>query len=290
MNRSANRPIYIVVCCIDSMKNNSLTELLATKNPFLKKPSVYGNVLDRYLFNFRIDLEKLENHMPSLRWLVPRNVNGYGVVSLCLVNFKGLTVWPLPKALGINTVTCAYRYSVIDMSKPEPSPSVYLLGRNTDNSFVNYFGPQILSSKVGQITSSIKKDKNGDLNIDLGFSDKKMMFSATVLQAKYSNKQNSLLFESEEDFEKFMENGKSSYTPATSDGKYSRLDLETKPYRYEQVNARINVNSLADDWDDADLVFDSAYRALGKKQYKINNMGLYNGGPQFIRSKVIIHG
>lgn len=263
--------------CRSDMKNNSLTELLATKNPLGKKPSVHGNVLDRYLFNFRINLDKLENYMPSLKWLEPRNVNGYGVVSFCLVNFKGLTVWPLPNALGINTVTCAYRYSVIDISKSEPVPSVYLLGRNTDNSFVNHFGPQLLSSKVGKITSSIKKDKKGDLNIDIGFSDEKMMFSATVLQAKYSNKQNSLLFESEDDFAKFMENGKSSYTPATADGQYSRLDLETKPYRYEQVNTKINVNSLAEEWNDADLVFDSAYRALGKKQYKINNMGLYNG-------------
>ena len=66
------------------------------------------------------------------------------------------------------------------------------------------------------------EDAKGDLNIDIGFSDEKMMFSATVLQAKYSNNQNSLLFESEDDFEKFMENGKSSYTPATTDGKYSR--------------------------------------------------------------------
>ena len=103
------------------------------------------------------------------------------------------------------------------------------------------------------------------------------MFSATVLQAKYSNKQKSLLFESEDDFEKFMENGKSSYTPATTDGKYSRLDLETKPYRYEQVNARININSIAEEWKDTKFEFDSAYRALGKKMYKINNMGLYNG-------------
>ena len=259
------------------MQKNVLNDLRVTKNPLLKKPSVYGNVLDRYLFNFRINLDKLENHMPSLKWLEPRNVNGYGVVSFCLVNFKGLTVWPLPKALGINTVTCAYRYSVMDISKSEPIPSVYLLGRNTDNSFVNHFGPQILSSKVEKITSSIKKDAKGDLNIDIGFSEEKMMFSVTVLQAKYSNKQKSLLFESEDDFEKFMENGKSSYTPATTDGKYSRLDLETKPYCYEQVNARINVNSLEEEWKDADLQFDSAYRALGKKMYKINNMGLYNG-------------
>ena len=258
------------------MKNNSLNELFVRKNP-LMKPSVCGNVLDRYLFNFRINLDKLENYMPTLKWLEPRNVNGYGVVSFCLVNFKGLTVWPLPKALGINTVTCAYRYSVMDISKPEAIPSVYLLGRNTDSSFVNHFGPQILSSKIGKITSSIKKDKKGNLNIDIGFSDEKMMFSATVLQTKYSNKQNSLLFESEDDFEKFMENGKSSYTPAISGGKYSRLDLETKPYRYEQVNVRINKNSLEEEWSDADLVFDSAYRALGKKQYKINNMGLYHG-------------
>ena len=258
------------------MSTNLLKGLL-TSQKSLKKPSVYGNVLDRYLFNFRVDLDKLENHMPSLKWLEPRDVNGYGVVSFCLVHFHGLTVCPLPNRLGINTVTCAYRYSVIDVSGAEHVPSVFLLGRNTDNSFVNYFGPQILSSKVGKITSSIKKNKQGDLNIDIGFSNQSLMFSATVLQAKYSKKERSLLFESENDFEAFMENGKSSYTPASENGKYSRLDLETKPYRYEYVNARIHVNSLENDWNDVNFEFDSAYRALGKKQYKINNMGVYNG-------------
>ena len=253
-----------------------LTSLLPSQKS-LKKPSVYGNVLDRYLFNFRVDLDKLENHMPSLKWLEPRNVNGYGVVSFCLVHFQGLTVCPLPTSLGINTVTCAYRYSVVDISNVEHIPSVFLLGRNTDSSFVNYFGPQILSSKVGKITSSLKKTKKGDLEINIGFPNGSLMFSATVLQAKYSKKEKSRLFESENDFEAFMENGKSSYTPASEKGKYSRLDLETKPYRYEEVNAKIHVNSLENKWNDVNFEFDSAYRALGKKQYKINNMGVYNG-------------
>ena len=247
--------------------STSLLTGLSESQKSLKKPSVYGNVLDRYLFNFRVDLDKLENHMPSLKWLEPRNVNDYGVVSFCLVHFNGLTVWPLPMSLGINTVTCAYRYSVVDISNAEQHvPSVFLLGRNTDSSFVNYFGPQILSSKVGKITSSLKKTKKGDLDINIGFPNGSLMFSATVLQEKYSKKAASRLFESEEDFEAFMENGK-----------YSRLDLETKPYRYEQVNARVHVNSLENKWNDMNFEFDSAYQALGKKQYKINNMGVYNG-------------
>ena len=258
--------------------STSLLTGLSKSQKSLKKPSVYGNVLDRYLFNFGVNLDKLENHMPSLKWLEPRNVNGYGVVSFCLVHFNGLTVWPLPMSLGINTVTCAYRYSVVDISNAEQHvPSVFLLGRNTDSSFVNYFGPQILSSKVGKITSSLQKTKKGDLEINIGFPNGSLMFSATVLQEKYAKKTASRLFESEEAFEAFMENGKSSYTPATENGQYSRLDLETKPYRYEQVNARVHVNSLENKWNDMSFEFDSAYQALGKKQYKINNMGVYNG-------------
>ena len=240
----------------------------------MKRPSAYGNVLERYLFNFRIGLEDLIKHMPPLKWLEPTCINGYGVISLCMVHFRGLTAWPFPKALGINTVTCAYRYSVVDMSNGEPVPAVYLLSRNTDNSFVNCFGPPLLSSKVGKITSSIKKDEMENIDINLGLPNGEMMFSATVLQSK--RLEPSLLFESEKEFEELIENGKVSFTPATDNGRYSRHDLESQPYYYEQVNADIHINSIEQEWDDVVFLFDSAYRTSEKTQYKIVDEGLYN--------------
>lgn len=239
---------------------------------FMKKPSVYGHILDRYLFNFRLDIDVLRNYLPSLKWLKPREINGYGVVSFCLLNFKGLTIWSLPTLLGVDTASCAYRCSVIDESGGESIPSVYLLGRKTDVSLLNYLGPLLLSANIEKINFSIAKNNSGDLEIATSFSDDRVMFSATLLSSNSTKK--SQLFESEKSFEDFINEAKSSYTPSTNNTKYSRLDLETESYQYEQINAKINVNSLTEEWKDANLIFDSAYRSIGKKQYKLNNLGL----------------
>ena len=102
------------------------------------------------------------------------------------------------------------------------------------------------------------------------YSDGKKMFSATVDSSK--PQQSSRLFESTESFETFIKEGVSSYTPSTCDDEYSRIDLETDSNSYQQVNAKVNVNCLDEEWNDVKLVFDSAYRA-GGNLYKLKHIG-----------------
>ena len=236
----------------------------------MKNFSVCGNLVDRYLFNFRTDPDVLESHLPQVSWLKPRMINGYGVVSFCLLKLKGLTVWPLPSILGLNTTSCAYRCAVTDESGKKPEPSVYVLSRNTDLSIISYFGPTLFSGNIEKIDASIHEFSE-NVEIDAEYSDGRKMFSATVNSHK--TQQNSKLFESAESFENFIKRGASSYTPSSCNGKYSRVDLETDSNSYESVNAKINSNCLDEEWNDVKLVFDSAYRA-GGKQYKLKYLGL----------------
>jgi len=235
----------------------------------MKSFSVYGNLVDRYLFNFRTDPEEIQKHLPKVGWLRPRTINGYGVVSFCLLKLKGLTVWPLPLGLGLNTTSCAYRCAAYDISGGIQEPSVYVLGRNTDMSIISYLGPSLFSGHIEKIGTSIIKNSN-TVEIDAQFSNGKKMFSATVNNSK--RKAHSKLFDSVESFESFIKNGASSYTPSTQSSKYSRVDLETDSNTYEQVDAKINFNCLDEKWDNAKVVFDSAYRA-GGKQYKLKYLG-----------------
>ena len=235
----------------------------------MKNFSIYGNLVDRYLFNFRVDSDALENHLPKIPWIKPRNVNGYGVVSFCLLKLKGLTVWPLPTSLGLSTTSCAYRCAITDESGKNPEPSVYVLGRNTDLSIISRLGPALFSGNIQKIDASINRDSE-DIKIDAEYPDGKKMFSATVDSSK--PQQSSRLFESTELFETFIKDGASSYTPSMCNDEYSRIDLETDSNTYQQVNARINANCLDEEWKDVDLVFDSAYRA-GGKLYKLKHVG-----------------
>src|SRR5215831_9243674 len=92
--------------------------------------SVYGHLVDRYLFNFRINPDNLKDHLPQVSWLKPRILNGYGVVSFCLLKLRNLTMWPLPSFLGFDSTSSAFRCAVIDTSNHTPEPSVFVLGRN----------------------------------------------------------------------------------------------------------------------------------------------------------------
>lgn len=235
----------------------------------MKNFSVYGNLVDRYLFNFRTDAEELQKRLPKVGWLKTREINGYGVVSFCLLKLKGLTVWPLPSGVGLTTTSCAYRCAVTYSYEGKQDPSVYVLGRNTDMSIISYLGPALFSGNIEKIETSINKNSQ-NVEIDAKYSDGKRMFSATVSNSEMQTP--SELFDSVESFESFIKNGASSYTPSTQCDRYSRVDLETDSNVYEQVNAKINFNCLDEKWSGTKLEFDSAYRA-GGKQYKLKYLG-----------------
>ena len=235
----------------------------------MKNISVYGNLVDRYLFNFRADPVALEKHLPNVDWLKPRTINGYGVVSFCLLKLKGLTMWPLPSSLGLDTTSCAYRCAVIDESGKKPEPSVYVLGRNTNLSIISRLGPKLFSGNIEKIDATVEQDSE-NVQVNAKYSDGREMFSATVDSLKCKN--DSKLFESEELFEDFIKGGISSYTPSVKENMYSRVDLETDSNQYEQVNAKINASCIDNEWEDIKLVFDSAYRA-GGNQYKLRYLG-----------------
>lgn len=235
----------------------------------MKNFSIYGTLVDRYLFNFRVNSDALENHIPKIPWMKPRNINGYGVVSFCLLKLKGLTVWPFPTSLGLSTTSCAYRCAVVDESGKNPESSVYVLGRNTDLSIISRLGPALFSGNIQKIKTSINRNSE-NIKINAEYTDKRKMFSATVDSSKPLQK--SRLFESADSFETFIKDGASSYTPSIHNDKYSRIDLETDSNSYQQVNAKININCLDDEWDDVKFMFDSAYRA-GGKLYKLKHIG-----------------
>lgn len=237
------------------------------KSPF--SSSVYGQLVDRYLFNFRADPEALEKHLPQVGWLKPRTINGHGVVSFCLLRLEGVTLWPLPTLLGINTTSCAYRCAVIDSSGEKPEPSVYVLGRNTDLSIISRLGSIAFSGPMQMIQTSIEQTPS-HVDIRARYSDGRELFSAKVCQSEA--KTDSQLFGSLGEFVDFIKGGASSYTPSNNDGCYSRVDLTEDSNYYEQVDAKIECCSLKEQWKDVGLAFDSAFHAGGGR-YKLKYLG-----------------
>jgi hypothetical protein len=246
---------------------------MKTKNSPLNF-SVYGQLVDRYLFNFRINPDSLAVHLPQVEWLKPRIVHGHGIVSFCLLKLKGLTVWPLPSFLGFNSTSSAYRCAVMDSSGGSPEPSVYVLGRNTDLPLISRLGPVLFSGKMQMIHTRIEQLASS-VDINANFMDGRTLFSAQIRQSE-KDKFESELFDSVEEFVNFIKGGASSYTPGTQSGHYSRVDLEEDSNFYEPVDAAITNNWIESDWKDAGLVLDSAFHAGGGR-YKLKYLGSVAG-------------
>lgn len=222
------------------------------------KPSVYGHLVDRYLFNFRLDAEYLGSRVP-VDWLKPRLYHGYSVVSFCLLKLKGVTLWPLPTSMGIDSISCAYRCAVVDTSSGAPEPSVYILGRSTNVPIVGQLGTVLFSGGMQVMNASIEGRPH---NCDIRVSDiqGKPIF---VAQTKYSRDLKSKLFESVDEFVTFIKGGLSSYTPSTRPGKMSRVDLVEDSNIYRPIDAHIDYTSLSHEWKSSGLEFDSAFHATG---------------------------
>jgi hypothetical protein len=231
-------------------------------------PSVYGQLVDRYLFNFRVSPDALQSRLP-VGWLKPRLVNGYGVVSFCMLRLRGVTLWPLPTSMGIDSISCAYRCAVSDASDMRPEPSVYILGRSTNIPVVSKLGTALFSGDMQLIRTSIK---DGPARVDVSAShvDGRRLFAASI--ARGPKGLDSQLFSSLDEFVAFIKGGLSSYSPSTRAGRYSRVDLTEDSNQYMPVDATVAYSELDDVWKDAGLVFDSAFHATGGL-YRLKYLG-----------------
>jgi hypothetical protein len=241
---------------------------LKMSRPALLNPSVSSRLKERFLFNFRVSSDVIENRLP-VNWLRPRVVNGWGIVSFCILKLEHVVLRPFPSLLGLSTISCAYRCSVIDASDKRPTPSVYIPSRSTDLAIASYLGPAIFSGAMPVIRTQILH-KQDFVDIEAHYLDGRSVFSARV-QLKNHGKLDSKLFGSFEELREFIKGGTSSYTPSTKSGLYSRVDLEENS-KYEPVTADIDYECLDPEWRNTGLVFDSALRATGG-YYDLKYMG-----------------
>ena len=231
------------------------------------KPSVYGHLVDRFLFNFRLDADYLESQIP-VGWLRPRLYHGYGTVSFCLLRLKGVTLWPLPTSLGIDSISCAYRCAVMDSSTSNPEPSVFILGRGTSVPIVSKLGTLLFSGNM-QIMNATMEKRLHDTGIRVSDSQGGKMFAA---HTEYTEGLKSKLFASVDDFVIFIKGGLSSYTPSTRQGRLSRVDLVEDSNTYRPINAKIDYSRLDEEWKGSGLEFDSAFHATGGL-YRLSYLG-----------------
>jgi hypothetical protein len=217
--------------------------------------------------------EALEKQLPA-EYLKPQVINGWSVMSFCILNLDRITIPPIPPIFRFKTLSCAYRAGITDYSKESPEPSVWITERNSNLRIIQWLAPTLIKDSIPRIDAAIGHDrKKNVVHTQFSFMDGQHYFSAEAKLAEDTNKLDSEVFNNVDEFAQFIKAGVSSYTPSSKDNYLASVDLEKEDVKYEALNARIEFSWLKEEWENSDMIFDSAVKATGSI-YKWTYRGL----------------
>jgi hypothetical protein len=231
-------------------------------------PSVRASLAERYLFNFRLPADAMSRYLP-VSWLVPQPVNGYGVVSFCVLDLRNITVAPLPAVAGLASLNCAPRYAVLDLSQPSPAPAVYVTERQTNSAFGAWLTLMGCPAPHPYVEVDVGREDDR-VTLRVSGRDGGPLFSASVRPAETFASE---LFPSLEAFTGFIAQGVTSNGRSKHPGRLTKVDLHKEDAAYEPLSALEVSGSLVDDWYGGGAVLDSAFFTSGGR-YEWTYQGL----------------
>lgn len=236
--------------------------------------SVHAELVERLIFNFRFTPDALDQILP-VTWLKPQAVNGFSIVSFCILKLNRVMVWPLPGAFGYETTSCAYRCGVIDHSGGQPTPSVYITDRQTDLPLIARLATWLFADTILMVRPLVEH-VGPEMRIAVTYLDGQTMFAATARPAAAWSSQ---AFKTIDEFGNFIKGGVSSYTPSIYGDSLTRVDLHKDEPTYQPLDANVDLEQLDGVWKDAGVTFDSAVRAV-TGHYKWTYRGLAPYAPR----------
>lgn len=243
------------------------------KKPFYIPRSIVANMQERYIFNFRMRPEELQKHLP-VTFLKPQVVNGWSMMSFCILKLDKITLSPIPPIIPVRALTCAYRAGIIDHSKPTPEPSVWVTDRNSNLRAIKAISPFIIRDGIPRIDAAVGHESpKGGIHTQFSFMNGEHYFSAEAKVADDAHTLKSEVFKNVDEFSDFIKAGVSSYTPSSRKNYLASVDLRKEDVKYEALDATIEFSWLHDRWRDTEMIFDCAVKASGAK-YKWTYRGL----------------
>ena len=240
--------------------------------PFFR--SIGARMIERYIFNYRIKPEELRKRLP-VSWLEPQVVNGFSIVSFCVLCLEKLTISPIPSIFPFNTISCAYRIGVMDVSEGAPVPSVYVIDRWADLPMIARLAPLILQDTIPVIKASVAHENDGQTRVQVSYTDRAALFTASA--RPLANGLGSSVFATVDEFAAFIKNGVGSYGPSLEPGKLTKVDLVKEEVDYQPLDATVTFSELdQESWADAGLEYDSTVRAKTSAKYVWTYRGLWS--------------
>ncbi len=220
-------------------------------------PPVRAELAERFIFNFRMPLGAMAGMLPA-PWLSPLPVRGWGVASFCLLDLRHITAAPLPTVAGLNSISCAPRFAVLDHSDGAVRPAVFVETRQTSSPFGAWFTSLGFSCRHPYADAQIM---HGEAQTQISVTgEDRYQFGATVRKAEDTS---SALFDSCADFGAFIAEGVASYGPSRYPGQLTMVDLHKEDHGYTPLDVLALQSPLLAEWQAGDAVLDSAFRTSG---------------------------
>jgi hypothetical protein len=221
-------------------------------------PAVRASLAERFIFNFRLPAKMLANYLPVSQ-LTPQEVRGYGVASFCILDLRGITVAPLTTTIGLSSISCAPRYAVLDLSRGQATPAVFVAERQTNSAFGAWFTSLGFSAPHPQVEAAIDHQEERTL-LRVVSQDDGLLFAATV---RPSAAMNSELFTSQQEFADFIAQGVSSFGHSRHGSRLTKVDLQKDDAEYSPLEVSHLDGAFVDDWQRHGGVFDSGFLTHG---------------------------
>ncbi len=221
-------------------------------------PTVRAALAERFIFNFRLPPQMLASYLP-VPWLTPQEVRGYGVASFCILDLRGITVAPLTTMVGLDSMSCAPRYAVLDASRVPASPAIFVTERQTNSAFGAWFTTLGFSAPHPHVEAVIDHHTDRTL-LRVHSPEDGLLFAATVRSAATPN---SGLFASPQEFADFIAEGVSSYGRSRHGSRLTKVDLHKEDASYTPLEVSDLSGVFAEDWQRQGGVFDSAFHTSG---------------------------
>lgn len=233
-------------------------------------PSVRAKLAERFIFNFRMPSQVLQRYLP-VKWLAPAEVSGSAIASFCLLDLRHITIAPFPTVIGLNSLSCAPRYAVTDLSTGTPKPAVFVTERQTNSSFGAWFTRLGFSAPHRHVEASVTR-REGIIHLSVKARDRQVLFSASV---RPTERTSSEIFDCQS-FKRFIAEGVSSYGLSRHASRLTKLDLYKEDTDYHALEVLEMSGAAIEEWLNHGALFDSAFSTSGGR-YEWRYTGMTEG-------------
>ena len=182
--------------------------------------TIHGVIDRRILLNYRVRPEALSQILPL--GFRPKQVDGWGIVGVCMIRFQHIRPKGIPKFLGMNSENAAHRIAVEWEQDGEQKEGVFIPQRDTNSPINKALGGRIFPGIFNR-SQFVGHDEDDSFQLKISNDDGsvKVDFMGSISQEIPSNS----IFGNLENASNFFKAGATGYSATHEKDRYHGMEL-----------------------------------------------------------------